>query len=539
MSTTPAEYPMRRLTEMTSLAANGKINRREFIQLALAAGVTVTTAESMFADALAAMPKRGGSARFGLPHGSTTDTLDPAAFPDTGTQVPFYGAMANALTEVDWQGNVTPDLVESMEPDDGAKTWVFKLLKGVTFHDGKNLTPDDIIASFRHHMTADSKSAAKSLLQTVTDIKADGPDTVIFTLSGGNADFPYVCSDYHITIMEAKPDGTADWQNTARTGPFIYESWQPGVRAKLKRNPNYHKPGKPYFDDVTFLTITDVGARTTALTTGEVDWMGRCDLKTLNQLKRQPRIAIDETTGYAHYVLPMLVDQPPFDNNDVRLALKYAINREEIQRKVFFGHAKTGNDNPIAPGVKFAIDPKPKYVYDPAKAKFHLNKAGLSSLKVDLSVANAAFNGAVDAALLYQQHAKAAGIDINVVKEPDDGYWDNVWLKKPWCASYWAGRPSCDLFLSLVYAKGAAWNETHYADPQFNDLLIKARGETDDKKRAVMYAEMQQLLHDNGGVIVLVFNNYVDARSTKLAHGHILPTQEADGFKIAERWWFA
>lgn len=527
------------LEAMKTLAADGKLSRREFVQFSLAAGLAVAVAESMFEDALASKPKRGGSPQFGLPHGSTTDTLDPAVFADLGTQVPFFGSMANALTEVDWQGNVTPDLAESMEASDGAKTWVFKLRKGVTFHDGKSLTPDDVIASFRYHMGPNSKSAAKSILQAVTDIKADGPDTVVFSLTDGNADFPYICSDYHIPIMEAKADGTVDWHNTARTGPFIFDTWQPGVKAHLNRNPNYHKPGLPYFDDVTFVTITDVSARTNALITHEVDWIGRCDLKTLNRLQTQPGITINETTGYAHYVFPMLVDQPPFDNNDVRLALKYAVNREEIRQKIFYGHAKVGNDNPIAPSVKFAIDPKPKYVYDPERAKSHLNKAGLSTLKVDLSVADAAFNGAVDAAVLYQASAKAAGIDINVVREPDDSYWDNVWLKKPWCASYWGGRPSCDWFLSLVYAKGAPWNETHYADPEFQDLLVKARSELDDQKRKGMYARMQQLLHDNGGVVVLVFNNWVEAQSKKLAHGHIAPEFEADTYRIGERWWFA
>src|SRR5215469_16802801 len=202
-------------------------------------------------------------------------------------------------------------------------------------------------------------------------------------------------------------------------------------------------------------------------------------------------------------------------------------------------HAKPGNDNAIAPGVKFSYDPKPRYTYDPEKAKFHLKKAGLSNLKVDLSVADAAFNGAVDAAVLYQQHAKAAGIDLNVVREPDDGYWDNVWLKKAWCGGYWSGRPTCDWLFTTVYAKGAAWNETHYANPKFNDMLVAARSETDDKKRAQMYAEMQQLLHDDGGIIVLVFNNYVEANSKKLAHGTIAPNWEADGLKVAERWWFA
>jgi peptide/nickel transport system substrate-binding protein len=530
---------MRDLSNFVQLATTGRVSRREFVQFAIGAGLTVAAAQAIFTEAIAATPKRGGSPRFGLAHGATTDTLDPGSFPDTATQVPFWGSMSNGLTEVDAKGNITPDLVESMEPANGAKTWVFRLVKGVTFHNGKDLTPADVIASYRFHMGPDSKSAVKSLLKAVTDIKADGLSTVVFSLDGGNADFPYICSDYHLPIMPAKADGTADWQNTARTGPFVFETWQPGVQAKLKRNPNYHKAGKPLFDEVTFLSLTDMAARTNALATGAVDWMGRCDLKTLSHLKQEPAVEVTEVTGYGHYVFSMMVDRPPFDNNDVRTALKYAINREDIAKKLLYGHATPGNDDPIAPSVKFSTDPQPRHLYDPEKAKFHLKKAGLSSLTVDLSVAEAAFAGAIDAAVLYQEHAKPAGININVVREPNDAYWDNVWLKKSWVGGYWNGRPTCDWMFTTTYAKDASWNETHYADPRFNELLVAARSETDDKKRATMYAEMQQLVHDNGGVIAIVFNNYVEAHSMKLAHGTIAPNWEADGMKIAERWWMA
>ncbi len=531
---------MTELEYWTQQIVKGRISRREFMGRAAALGITTALASTMLSEAgVAETPKQGGSAKFGLAHGATTDTGDPAAYPDTATQVPFSGSMSNSLTEVDAKGNVLPDVVESMEPADDAKSWIFKIRKGVTFHNGKSLTPADIIASYRHHMGPNSKSAVKSLLKAVTDIKADGPDTVVFTLTGGNADWPYICSDYHIPIMPANADGSADWQSNVRTGPFIFSNWNPGVRAELKRNPNYHKPGKPHFDEVTFLSLADVTARTNALTTGEVDWIMRADLKTLNLLKKNPKVKVTEVTGYGHYVFPMMVDRPPFNDVNVRTALKYAINRKEIAKKIFLGHALPGNDNPIAPSVKFAIDPKPKYTYDPEKAKFYLKKAGLSSLKVDLSVADAAFTGAVDAAVLYQQSAKAAGIDINVIREPNDSYWDNVWLKKSWCGGYWSGRPSADWFLTTVYAKDAAWNETHYANPRFDELLVAARSSTDENKRAGLYAELQQLLHDDGGVIVIVFNNYVEAQSTKLAHGQIASNWECDGFRIAERWWFA
>jgi peptide/nickel transport system substrate-binding protein len=146
---------------------------------------------------------------------------------------------------------------------------------------------------------------------------------------------------------------------------------------------------------------------------------------------------------------------------------------------------------------------------------------------------------AVDAGLIYRANAKAAGIDINIVREPEDGYWDNVWMKKPWSAVYWSGRATCDWMFSTTYAEGASWNDTNWSNPRFNELLKSARGETDEKKRAAMYAEMQTLVHTDGGVIVAVFNNYVRAHSKSLQHGKVAANWDNDGLRIAERWWFA
>ncbi|MER8555593.1 ABC transporter substrate-binding protein [Mesorhizobium sp. M0977] len=521
-----------------SLIGHSKISRRDFIHLGLAAGLTVTAADKLFVSSARAEPLQGGFAKLGMAHGATTDSIDPAGYPDTFTQTAFSGSMSNSLTEVDAKGNVQPDLAESFEPSDGAKTWVFKLRKGATFHNGKNVTADDVVTSLRYHMGDETKSAAKPLLEPVASIKADGPETVVFTLKSGNADFPYIMSDYHLVIMPAK-DGKADWGSGVRTGAFVLENFQPGVSAKLKRNPNYFKNGKPYLDEVEFIAITDLAARMAALSTGEVDYIGRADLKTLGMLKRNPKVEIVEVTGYGHYTLPMNVTVAPFDNPDVRMALKWAINRQEIVDKIFLGHATVANDNPIAPAIKFATNPQPQHSFDPEKAKHYLKKAGMEKLKVDLSVADAAFAGAVDAAALIRETAAQCGIDVNVVREAEDAYWDNVWLKKPWCASYWSGRATADWMFTQAFAADSSWNESFWKNPRFNELLVQARAETDEAKRAAMYAEMQQLTHDDGGSIVLVFNNFVSAKSNKLAHGEVAPNWENDGLKMAERWWIA
>ncbi|RUV54911.1 ABC transporter substrate-binding protein [Mesorhizobium sp. M5C.F.Ca.IN.020.29.1.1] len=519
------------------LAAKGRVSRRDFVQLALAAGLTATAANAMFVQTVRAEPKKGGTLKIGIGDAAATDSLDPGSTNvNRFTGTALFGTLSNGLTEIDSKGNVVPDLAESFEPSDGAKKWVSKLRKGATFHNGKTVTADDVVASVRHHNVEGTKSVMKSLLASVKNVVADGAETVVFELDGGNADFPYIMSD--IPVMPAK-EGGVDWESGIRTGPYMLETFEPGVIATFNKNPNYFKSDKGWFDRVECLAINDVTARTNALYTGEVHYMDRCHLKTLDILKQNPDLVISETTGYGHYVYVMNVQKAPFDNPDVRNAIKYSLNRDEIVQKVFLGHGAVGNDNPIAPTVKFAIDPQPKHVYDTDMVKSLLKKAGAENTQFDLSVADAGFTGATDSALLWQEHARAAGLNLNVIREPNEGYWDNVWLKKPFYASYWAGRPTCDWMFTTAYAAEAVWNETFWKNPRFNELLVAARSETDDTKRAGMYAEMQQLLHDDGGLVNLVFNSYVDAHTTALAHGEVASNWPMDGQKIAERWWFA
>lgn len=527
------------LTRAQRLVSKRRMSRRDFMQAALAAGLSVGAASQLFISAARAEPKRGGSFKLGIGHGSTTDTLDPAQWTNTFSASIGLGISGAPLTEIDAKNNVAPHLAESFEPADGAKKWVFKLRKGSTFHNGKDVTADDVVATFNYHRAEGSKSAVKSVLAPIEDIKADGPDTVIFFLSSGSADFPYIASDYHLPIYPSE-GGKISWEKGESAGPYVLDAFEPGVRVSGKRNPNYFKTDAAWFDDVEMLSIVDVAARTNALTSGAVHYIDRCDLKTISLLEQDPEIKITTITGLGHYVAPMNVTVPPFDNVDVRTALKWAFNRDEIVKKILYGYGTPGNDDPIAPIMKFASNPDPVFSFDPEKVKFHLGKAGLSSLKVDLSTSEAAFAGATDAAVLMADSAKQAGIDINIVREADDGYWDNVWMKKPWCMSYWGGRPTCDWMFTTAYAADAAWNDTYWKHPKFNELLLAARAETDETKRAAMYAEMQQLLHDDGGIVVLMFNNYVSGHSTKVAHGEAIASNyDLDGGLIFERWWMA
>ena len=430
------------------------------------------------------------------------------------------------------------ELAESWTASDDATQWTFKLRSGVEFHNGKTMDADDVVASINHHRGEDSTSAAKSILDAVEDIKAVGKDSVTVTLSGGNADLPFLMSDYHLVILPAS-EGTVDWQSGTGTGSYSLTSFEPGVSATAKRNPNYWKAGRGHFDEIELIGIQDVVARTNALMTGEIDVMSTVDLKTVNRLRQKGGIRVEQSTGTSHKTFTMFTDTAPFDDNNVRMALKLAVDRDELVKKIWKGFAELGNDHPIARANRFHAGDIPQRAYDPDKAKWHLKQAGLSSLAIDLSASDGAYSGAVDAAILYKEHAAKAGIDINVVREPADGYWSNVWLKKPFVAVSWSGRATEDWMFSTAYAEGVAWNDSHWSHDRFNQLLVAARGELDLAKRAEIYGEMQLITRDEGGVIIPAFTSYVFAMSDKVQHGAMWGNWDLDGLRLLERWWMA
>jgi len=318
-------------------------------------------------------------------------------------------------------------------------------------------------------------------------------------------------------------------------------SFEPGVRMTAKRVDSHYKGDSAgFFDEIEYIAINDSTARMNALMTGQVDVINRIDFKTEALLKANPMIRIQEVTGNQHYTFPMLTKVDPFTDVNVRRALKYGINRQELVDKILLGHGMAANDTPIGPANQYFHSEMEPLTYDLDKAKFYLKEAGLTELNIDLNVSDAAFNGAVDSAQLYQASAKPAGININVVQEPADGYWSNVWLKKPFCASYFSGRATEDWMFATAYEAGVPWNDSQWDHPRFQELLLTARAELDSNKRREMYFEMQQILRDDGGVIIPMFANYVQALSTKIATSDTVGNLwQMDNGRMAERWWMA
>ena len=520
---------------MTKLMLPQGMTRRGILKGGAALGVAGLILPSTMQPAQAE-PKRGGAFRAGIGHGSSTDSYDPGLWDNLYAQT-FAAARHNQLIEIAADGSLVGEIAESWESSDGM-TWVFKIRDGVNFHSGKTVAVEDVIASLNHHRGEASTSAAKPYFDAVTDIVADGQNVVV-TVNAPNADFPYLMSDYHLAIMPAV-DGKIDPTSTDGCGPYVVDSYEPGVQATLNRNPNYWKSDRAHFDQVILLAILDPVARLNALMTGEVDVIDQVDPASIGLLEARDIANILSVSGNAHYVLPMDARVAPYSDNNVRLALKYAFDRQELVDKILAGHGSVSNDNPIGPASRYYFADMEAKTYDPDKAKFYLNEAGMSSLEVTLSAADAAFAGAVDAAILMSEKAAAAGITITVDRVPNDGYWDNVWMKQPFCASYWGGRPVEDQMFTTAYATGASWNESFWSNEAFDDLLVAARSELNEDLRREMYHEMQRIVSFEGSTIIPMYNNYVMALSKALATPEQVSSNwNLDGFRCVERWWFA
>ncbi|MGV8935651.1 MAG: ABC transporter substrate-binding protein [Allorhizobium sp.] len=496
----------------TSLQNTG-INRRGFIggttALGLAAGLG---AGFQTGSAFAQEPKRGGHLKLGLKGGAATDTLDPATYSASVLFVVGH-LWGDTLVESDPKtGAALPSIASSWEPSADASVWTFKIRDDIAFHDGSKMTVADVIATLKRHSDKDSKSGALGLMSSIKTIEEKAGDLML-TLTEGNADLPLLLTDYHLIVQ---PGGGIENATAAiGTGPYKLKSFEAGVRATFEKNAEDWRDDRGFVDSVEIIVMNDTTARIAALSSGQVHFINNVDPKTVPLLKRAPNVEIVRNAGKGFYSFLMHCDTAPFDNNDLRLALKYSIDRQEILDRVLGGYGTIGNDYPVNDSYALAPEGIEQRAYDPDKAAFHFKKSG-HDRPILLRTSDAAFAGAVDAAVLYQQSAKKAGIDLQVQREPEDGYWTNVWNVQPFCASYWGGRPTQDSRYSTSYLSSAKWNDTHFKREDFDKMLLQARSELDDSKRKEIYQAMAVMVRDEGGLILPVFNDYIMATSKSL-----------------------
>src|SRR6056297_3607984 len=293
------------------------ISRRGLLKTGVAAGVLGMSGMPLRAQT------RGGKLTAGLSGANTSDSWDGRTHSDLYMIASAQGAVFDSLTEVAADGSLKGELAESWEASADAKTWTFNLRQGVTFHNGKAFGADDVIESLQLHVAEGSKSAAQPIVAAIAEMTKITDSQVQFTLESGNADFPYLMSDYHLLMYPAGQIEEAIAQGIG-TGLYQVQSFDPGVRMVATRYADHYKGDSAgFFDEIEYIAINDNTARTNAILTGQVDAINRIDFKTEALLRANPALRIQEVTGNQQYTFPMLTDVSPFNDVNVRKAIKY------------------------------------------------------------------------------------------------------------------------------------------------------------------------------------------------------------------------
>lgn len=507
--------------------------RRDLVRWLGAAGLSAAIAGPLIADArraVAQTPKRGGRIKVASQTSSTADTVDPAK-QNNQTDYTRCFTFYNGVTRLD--SSLTPqlELAEAIETD-GATAWTIKLRRDVTFHDGTPLTADDVVFSLARHKDPATGSAAKALAAPMKEIVASGKHEVKITLETPNADLPVVLGTPHFLIIK---NGTTSFTTAIGTGPYRCKEFQPGVKSIAVRNPDYFKPGQPYLDEIELFGIPDVTARLNALLSGDVQVAAAISPQLARRAQTTPGFAVLETKAGGYNDLVIRQDSDPGRNQDLVLALKHLLNREQMKSAVFQGYAVVANDQPIDPTNRFYFPGLKQRPYDPEKAKFHLQRSGLANTTIPLHAM--ASSTMLDQAVLIQQAAQQIGFNIDVKRMPADGYWSNVWMKQPLTMGSINPRPSADVLFTLFFKSDSTWNESAWKNERFDQLLVSARAEVEEAKRKQMYGEMQTLVHEHCGIGLPVFMSILDAHSAKLKGLKPIPTGGLMGYAYAENVW--
>jgi peptide/nickel transport system substrate-binding protein len=476
------------------------MSRRRLLELgaAAAAGATLLGDPALAAVASRTAPRAGaasgGTLRWATSGGSAKDTPDPALTFNIFTFA-VNNAIYDSLVRQDSNLQVKPRLATDWSASKDARTWTFKIRPGVTFHDGRKLTSQDVVYSISRILVKSLGAAGYGSLNPLlatTGISAPDPTTVRFALSSPNAFFPIVLASSSFAIV---PDGTTDFSKGIGTGPFTLKSFQPLANAELVRNPNHWQP--PLLDGIQLVSVTEDATRLQGVLGGSQDFVDNVTGASINQLKGAAVPLLIKDGGFVN--LAAMRDKKPFNSPLVTQAMKYAMDRKKVAAVLAPNAQILLADVPLPPRDSFypkGLTPKP---YDPEKAKSLLKQAGYADgLKLDLY----AYEGdKLDAALAYKSSAKAAGLTINIKQWPHATYWDQVWLKKPFVGDSW-GRLHISDMLAQTFASKGPYNESHFYDPAVDKLIVQARSTTNEATQRKHYQDILVKISKTGSDLI-------------------------------------
>jgi peptide/nickel transport system substrate-binding protein len=456
--------------------------------------------------------KSGGNLKVGLSGSSGTDTLDPHAgltYLDTARAQALYQPLAQ-LNNAGQTELVLAEEITAKTPSE----WIIKLHQGITFHDGKPLTAQDVIYTFRRIKTGKTGgfSGADSLgPMDLSGLKAQDTHTVLVPFTSPYASFlDQLAFWYYLYILPDKFDPTKQKPNG--TGPFVYQSFTPEQRSVFTRNKNFWKPGRPYADALTIIDFSDNTSLQNALTTGVIHGAGAFDGPELTALASASGAKTVASHTGAITPFTMRVDQAPFHDVRVRQALRLLVDRQQLINSGLAGYGVVASDvfSPYDPNFDHSLHRE----QDIPQAKFLLKQAGQESLTVTLTTSPAA-TGMVSMATVLAEQAKAAGVTIKLSNVPSSTFFGKNYLSWTFSQDFYNFSP----YLAQVAQSmlpTSPFNETHTDNPTLNSLYKQANATLNEQARKQIEYEMQQFDFNQGGYIIPAFIDALDAYSTKI-----------------------
>ncbi len=483
-----------------------------------------------------ASPVRGGNLRIGILGGSTSDTLDAnteVTQPDTFRVMSLY----NGLVRLGITGTtVDNDLAEEMTPSPDAMTWTVRLVQGVTFHNSKDLTAEDVIYTFRRIMNPKNPLVGATALEPLdpNGMKALDNRTIRFGMKYPYASFAEQLSDsYNFGII---PATGYDPAKPVGTGPFKYQSFTAGQQSVFSRNENYFKSGLPHLDQLTIIdSFASDTAAFNALQGGEVDVYASATLSLAKQVQGNSSIKALVTLPGMWTPFTMRVDQAPFNDVRVRQAFRFIVDRPQMIELSLSGFGNVGND--VFSENDKCFDGSLQRSQNLDQAKSLLRRAGHSGMTVELVTADFA-PGVLQAAQVFAQQAKGAGVKVKIRQLPVGTFYGPSYLTWTFAQDFWGYNPYLSQVAQATLPK-SPYNETHWNDATYNSLYKQANSAVDSTKRCEIKYEMQKIDFERGGYIIAAYNKQLDLLSQRV-HG-IQPagTGVAVGTDRFENVWLA
>ncbi len=412
-------------------------------------------------------------------------------------------AIFDGLVWVDETLTPQPLLAAGWEVSTNLLQWTFSLEQRATFHHGTPFRAKDVVYTFSRLLDPKAGSAFGNVLGFIKQVEAIDEYTVRFHLSKPNVELPLllgspqasiVAHDYAEKMMTTQPSGT---------GPFRFVSAIPGDRIRLARNEIYWANSAHYVDQLEYL-YRSYPEQVQALQSGQLDVISQLGAGDLPALQDDPAVQVVTVQSGSYQTIVMQATEAPFTDPRVRQALKCCADHRALQQAVLRENGLVGNNHPVTPISPFWND-LPQHTQDLAKAKTLLAQAGYAhGLRLDL-ITSTSRPGMLELAMAFREMVRPAGIEIQVVRVPSDVYWSDYGGKTPFHIGNWGFRPSIDETFMVAYHSMAKGNESRWQNPALDALIDQARAERNDAERKALYQQAQQLIWEEGSVIIPYF----------------------------------